>query len=86
MRVFGRDALSAGLHRKHSLDVPTHGHQVPFAADVFQASQQTLAITHHEFDDAEHRFGGLLAQRIELSAPRGLQSMRHLLHRRGRFR
>jgi len=76
-----RDALSAGLHREHSLDVPTHGHQIPFAFDVFESAQQTLSISHHRCDDAEHRFGCLFAQRVELSAPRRLQPIRHLLQR-----
>ncbi len=64
----GRDCLLAGLHREHSLDVPAQGHQIPFAFDVFQSSKQTLPIAHHRFDDAKHRFGGLFAQPIELSA------------------
>ena len=51
-----RDALSAGLHCEHSLDVPTHRYQIPFAFDVFESSEQTLPIAHHGFDDAKHRF------------------------------
>src|SRR5882762_7166325 len=80
----GCDSRSADLHREHSLDVPAHRHQIPFAFDVLQSSQQTLAITHHRFDDAEYWFWCLFAQRIKLSSSRSLQSMRHLLHRRSR--
>ena len=56
-------------------------HQIPFAFDAFEPSQQTLPISHHRFDDAKHRFGGLFAQRVQLPAPRRLQPMRHLLQR-----
>jgi hypothetical protein len=45
----GRDVRSAGLHREHALDVPTHGHQIPFALDIFEASEQTLPIFHDRF-------------------------------------
>ena len=76
-----RDALLAGLHREHALDVPTQADQIPFAFDVFQSSKQTLPISHHRFDDPKHRLGGLFSQPVELSAPRGFQPMRHLLQR-----
>jgi hypothetical protein len=33
----GRDALFAGLHREHALDVPPHGHQILFAFEVKSA-------------------------------------------------
>jgi hypothetical protein len=33
-----------------------------------------LAIAHHRFDDAEHRFRGLLSKPVELSARRRLES------------
>ena|ERR1700730_4464099 len=72
----GRDARSADLQCEHSLDVPAHRYQIRFAFDVLQSSQQTLAISHHGFDDVEHRLGCLFAQRIKLSSSRGLQSMR----------
>jgi hypothetical protein len=73
-------ALSAGLQGEHSLDVPAHRHQIPLAFDVGESSQEKLG----RFDDAEYRFGGLFAQRVELSSPRSLEPMRHLVHRRGR--
>src|SRR6202034_4345287 len=76
-----RDAPSTGLHREHSLYIPAHRHQVPFAFDVLKPSKQTLPISHHRFDDAEHRFGGLFAQPVEFPAPRRLEPMRHLLQR-----
>lgn len=71
-----RDGGSARLESEHSLDVPAHRHQVPFPFDVPESPQQALSISHHRFDDAEHRFGGLLAQRVQLPASRGLQPMR----------
>jgi hypothetical protein len=77
----GRAELSTGLHREHSFDVPTHRPQIPFASHVLQSPQQTLPISHHRFDDTKHRFGRLLAHSVELSSPRRLQPMRHLLHR-----
>src|SRR5487761_2671016 len=80
-----RDAASAGLHREHSLDVPAHRHQIPFAFDVFQAPQQALAITHDGFDDAEHGLRSLLAQSVQFFTAGRSQSIRHLLQRRGRF-
>ena len=61
------DAVSGGLHREHSLDVPAQGHQVPLAFNVFEASQHCLPIAHHRFNDAEHRLRSLLAQGVNLS-------------------
>src|SRR5665213_4492199 len=78
----GRDALLAGLHREYSPDVPAHRHQIPFAFDVLETSQQALSIAHHRFDDAEHRFGRLFTQPVQPFTPRGLQPIRHLLQRR----
>ena len=49
----------------HSLDVPTHGDEAPFAANAIKTAQQELAEAHHRFDDAEHRFRGLLAQGVK---------------------
>src|ERR1039458_8039105 len=81
-----RAAHSAELQREHALEIPAHGHQAPLALDVLEASQEKWAKSHHRFDDAEDRLGRLLAQRIELTARGGFESMRHLLHRRGRGR
>ena len=79
-----RDATSAGLHREHPLDVPAHGHQIPLALEAFEPSQQALATAHHRFDDAEHRLRGLLAQPVQCFPAWRVQSIRHLLQRRGR--
>ena len=67
-----RGVLSTGLHREHPLDVPAHRHQIPFAFDAFESSQQTLPITHHRFDDPGHRFRRLLSKPVgcELSIKR----------------
>ena len=59
-------AVSTGRQRKHPLDVPGHGDEVPLATDVVEPAQQELAESHHRFDDAEYRFRGLLAQTIKL--------------------
>ena len=64
---------SAGAEREHPLDVPGHGDEAPLAADIVEPAQQELAESHHRFDDAEHRFRGLLAQGVELLALRGAQ-------------
>lgn len=61
-----------------------HGHQAhqgPFALDVLQPTGQELTETHHEFDDPEDRFDGLLAQRIGHPPGTGLESMRHARER-----
>ena len=72
---------STGLEGEHALDVPTHGHQVPFTFDILKSSQQTLPISHYRFDDAKYRLRCLFTQRVQLSALRSLQPMRHLLQR-----
>jgi hypothetical protein len=50
----------------------------------FSHTQQALAIAHHRFDDAEHRFRGLLAHPVEFITAWRAQSIRHLLQRSGR--
>ena len=76
LRSDARRAHSAGLQGEHSLDVPAQSHQIPFACDVFQSSQQGLTIAHHRFDDAKHRLRGLLAQGVEFASPRCPQAIR----------
>ena len=66
------------------LDVPAQAHQIPLAFDVFESSQQALSVAHHRFDEAEHRFRGLLAQPIQRFPTRHAQSVRHFLKRRRR--
>ena len=53
---------------KHPFHVPGQGHQSPLALDVIEPAQQELAESHHRFDDAKHRFRGLLAQSVEFFA------------------
>src|SRR6266436_4763982 len=80
-----RPVRSTRLECEHSLDVPTHAHQAPLALDAFESSQQTLPVSHHRFDDAEHWLGCLFAQRVQLPTPGCLQPIRHLLQRRCRL-
>src|SRR6266481_4161230 len=61
-------AISGGAEGEHPLDVPSHGHQAPFATCLVEATQQKLAKSERRFDDAEHRFWDLFAQSIELPA------------------
>src|ERR1700693_986527 len=61
-------ALSSGRHCVHPLHVPRRGDEAPLALDVVKAAQKELAEAHYRFDDPEHRFRGLLAQRIETLA------------------
>ena len=68
---------------EHPLDVPRHGHEVPLAAHIVDATQQELAEPEHRFDDAEHRLGRLLAQGVEFLALGRLEAMIHRLKRRG---
>jgi hypothetical protein len=44
-RSVDRDTLLTGLHCEPSFDVPTQTHQVPFAFDVFEPSQQALPVS-----------------------------------------
>ena len=61
--VDDRIALSVrGAEGEYPLDVPGHGHEAPFVADIFEAAEQELAESEHGFDDAEHRLRRLLAQ------------------------
>src|SRR5512136_3456775 len=75
-------AFSGGGQHEHSLDVPGHGDEAPFAAHGFEAAERKLAEAHHRFDDPEHRLGRLLAKRIELSPFGRLQPMCVRLDRR----
>jgi hypothetical protein len=86
LKVTCERTLSGRLQGEHSLDVPTHRHQIPFAFDALESAQQILAVSHHRFDDPEHRFGCLFAQPLQLLASRRLQSMCHLLNRTRRLR
>jgi hypothetical protein len=79
----GGDAPSAGLQPEHSLDVPAHRHQVPFAFDVIESAKQALSVAHDRFDDPEHRFWRVFAQRVEFSSPGCIESVRHPLQRCG---
>src|SRR6201992_3661165 len=72
----------SGCEGEQPLHVVGHGHEVPLAADVVEAAEQELAEAERRFDDTEHRFGRVLAQRIQRSALRCLQPMRHRLNRR----
>ena len=38
---------------EHPLHVPRHGHEVPLAAHIVEATQQELAEPEHRFDDAK---------------------------------
>jgi hypothetical protein len=67
----------------HTFQTPRQANQRPFARDLLQAAQQELAKPHDRLDDAEHRFYGLLAQRIGLPPCSGLEFVRHLLQRWG---
>src|SRR5882672_3682660 len=78
-------AFSGGAEGEHPLDVPSHGHQAPFAACLVEATQQELAKSERRFDDAEHRFWDLFAHSIELPAFGRRQPMRHGLDRRWVF-
>jgi hypothetical protein len=61
--VDDRIALSfRGAEGEYPLDVPGHGDEAPFVADIFEAAEQELAESEHGFDDAEHRLRRLLAQ------------------------
>jgi hypothetical protein len=66
------------LHREHSLDVPAHCHQIPFAFDVLEAPQQALPISHHPGLIMPNTGSGAQRVELELLPSRGLQSMRHL--------
>src|SRR3954464_9561261 len=52
----------SGCEGEQPLHVVGHGHEVPLAADVIEATEQELAEAERRFDDAEHRLGGVLAQ------------------------
>jgi hypothetical protein len=65
-----------------SLYVPRHGDETLLTLDIIEAAQKKLAKAHHRFDDPEHRFGGLLAQGIELFAFGRLQAAAHRFERR----
>ena len=58
------EGWSAAGESKHALDVPGHGDEGPLAFDLVETAQQELPEAHHRLDDAEHRFGGLLAQAV----------------------
>jgi hypothetical protein len=55
-------AVLGGGQSVHPPHVPRHGDEAPLALDAVEASQKELAEAHHRLDDAEHRFGDLLAQ------------------------
>ncbi|CAM4302897.1 hypothetical protein VRRI112168_19745 [Vreelandella rituensis] len=57
-------------------DVPGHGRQPPFAADLVETAQRDLPKSHHVLDDAKDRFHRVLAQRIQRASRPGLQTMR----------
>src|SRR6202158_3883550 len=77
---------SAAAEHKHSLDVPGHGDEAPLAANLVEAAQQELAESHHRFDDAKHRFRGLLARTIDFFALRCPQTPSHDFERCRIFR
>jgi hypothetical protein len=62
---------------EHALDVPTHGHQLPFALHLLQPPQTELSEAHDGLDDSEDRLWGALAQRVHRTAFRGAQAMAH---------
>src|SRR5665811_1515600 len=72
-----RPAGSGGAEGEHPLDVPCHGHEAPLATQIVEPAQQELAESKDRFDDAEHWFRDLFAQRIELPAFWRFQPMRH---------
>src|SRR5271154_3962989 len=76
---------SGGVEDEHPLHIPRHGHKAPLATHFFESAQRKLTESEHGFDDAEHRFRGLLAQGIERPALRRLQPMRHRRDRRWIF-
>src|SRR5450631_4659144 len=82
----GGNARSGGLQPEHSLDIPAHRDQVPFAFDVLESTKQALSIAHDRFDDPEHRFWRVLAHRVEFSSAWCLEPVRHPLQGRGRAR
>jgi len=57
--------LLPGIEGEHPLHIPGDDHQAPFAADLVEATQQKLPEPKRRFDDAEHRFRDLFAQRVE---------------------
>src|SRR5215217_8354801 len=71
----------SGCESEQSLHVVGHGHEVPLATDVVEATQQELAEPECRFDDAEHRLGRVLAQGVQRPALGCLQPMRHRLNR-----
>jgi hypothetical protein len=50
---------------EHSLDVESGGGEMPLADDAMEAAQQELPKADRRFDDAEDRFGYLLALCVE---------------------
>src|SRR3954471_19984546 len=81
-------ALSGGVEDEHSLHIPRHGHKAPLATHFVEAAHRKLTESERRFDDAEHRFRGLLAQSIERPAFWHLQPMlnRRRIFWRGRRR
>ena len=39
-----------GAEGDYPLDVPGHGHEAPFVADIFEAAEQELAESEHGFE------------------------------------
>ena len=66
---------------EQALDVAGRYHERPLAADVIEATQQELAEAGRGLDDAERRFGNLLAESLEFPAFGGLEAMRRRLGR-----
>ena len=71
---------------EHSLDVESGGCEMPLADDSIEAAQQELPKADRRFDDAEDRFGYLLALCVEPFALGRRQALAHDVERRHRLR
>ena len=60
---------SGGDQGEHSLHIPGQGHPIPLALDLVETAERELTETHHRLDDAEHRVGGLLPERVPSLLP-----------------
>src|SRR5271155_6234299 len=75
-------ALYPGMENEDPLHVPGHGHQAPLAANLVEPAQQELSKAQNRFDDAEHRFWGVLALAVEFFAFGRGQAVHHGFERR----
>src|SRR4051812_26434899 len=65
LKTMRAGSIGGACEGEQPLQIVGHGDQGPLAVDLVETSQQELAEAEHRLDDAEHRFGGVLAQGVQ---------------------